>query len=124
MENVHIKESEKARESYVQYECKETKIMYPFVCQQKSVQQAAATQIACMAGKRLIPPAPVQKDLLPLFSTFPMRGEQGMQVQEVKECENQPFWWVWAHTCRTGMWSKRISGRRKGTGSKSNVAQG
>jgi hypothetical protein len=32
MENVHIKESEKARESYVQYECKETKVMYPFVC--------------------------------------------------------------------------------------------
>jgi hypothetical protein len=29
---VHIKEGEKVRESYVQYECKETKIMYPFVC--------------------------------------------------------------------------------------------
>ena len=55
MENVHIKESEKARESYVQCECKETKVMYPFVCQQKSVQQAAATQIACMAGRETNP---------------------------------------------------------------------
>ena|SRR5271155_868314 len=78
-----------------------------------AIQQAAAMQISCMAGERLIPPAPVQKDLLLPFSTSSMRGEQGMQVQEVKECENQPFWWVWAHTCRKGMWSKRISGRRR-----------
>ncbi len=67
-----------------------------------AIQQAAAMQIACMAGERLIPPAPVQKDLLLLFSTSSMRSEQGMQVQEVKECESQPFWWVWAHTCRKG----------------------
>jgi len=51
MENVHIKESEKARESYVQYECKETKIVYPFVCQQK-VCSAGSRNADCLHGWR------------------------------------------------------------------------
>jgi hypothetical protein len=87
-------------------------------------QQAAATQIACMAGVRLIPPTPGRKVSIAFFSTSSMRGEQGMQAEEVKECENQPSWWIWAQTCRKGMWSKRISGRKEGIGSRSNVAQG
>ena len=126
MENVHIKESEKARESYVQYECKETKIMYPFVCQQKSVQFSRQPQRRLLAwlARDQSHQRRSKNDLLLLFSTSQMRGEQGMQAQEVQECENQPCWWVWAQACRKGMWSKRISGRKKGTGSKSNVAQG
>ena len=52
-----------------------------------------------------------------------MRSEQGVQVEDVKECEKEPLWWSWAQTCRKGMWSKRISGRKEGIGTGSNVAQ-
>jgi hypothetical protein len=82
-----IKESEKAREVYVQYECKETKIMYPFVCQQKvgAIQQAAATQIACMAGERPIPTSAGSK-MIYCFCSPPLRCavSKGCRPQEVR----------------------------------------
>jgi hypothetical protein len=65
-----------------------------FASKSVQFQQAPARQIACMAGERLIPPTPRRKGCITSFSTYPMRGEQGMQVEEVKECDNQAFWWI------------------------------
>jgi hypothetical protein len=81
----------------------------------KSVQfqQAAARQIACMAGERLIPPTPGRKGCMTSFSTSSMRAEQGMQVEEVKECDNQAFWWIAAQTCRKACGRKGLVGERR-----------
>jgi hypothetical protein len=42
-----------------------------------------------------------------------MRGEQGMQVGKVKECENQAFWWICAQTCRRACGRRGLVGERR-----------
>ena len=47
-----------------------------------------------MAGERLIPPTTGRNEFIVPFSTSSVRSEQGMQVEEVKECGSQPCWWI------------------------------
>ena len=70
-----------------------------------AIQQAAATQIACMAGERTNPHQRRSKnDLLLLFSTSSMRGEQGMQSQEVRN----------VRISRVGGCGRKLAGRACG----------